>query len=189
MKQFLLPLLLSILLFLPLVAADKGVGIFVTTESAIVNEGQVNCVNYSVYNPFSNDTSIYMTASDALTPFVKDTQPILVPANTLHDKAIPVSLCFNIPKVYKEDCMAGIVCQKTCGEPQVTYVGSAVAVMAKTPNEIASTAGSSTQASASAPLTLKVACVPKAMNWMPVIAIVIVIAILAGLVAMRKRKA
>jgi hypothetical protein len=188
MKQFLLPLLFSILLFLPLAAAEKGVGIMWMTQSEVVKESQINCINYSVYNPFSEDTNIYLTASGALQPFVIDSQSVLVLANTTHDKAIPISLCFNVPKVYKEDCMMGIACQRSCSEPEVTYVGEVIAAMAKTENAMTGGAGSATQAAASAPLTLNVSCEPIARSWTPIVAIIIVIAILLGLIVARRKK-
>jgi hypothetical protein len=188
MKQFLLPLLFSILLFLPLAAAEKGVGIMWMTQSEVVKEGQTDCVNYSVYNPFNEDTSIYLSASGALQPFVIESQPVLVPANTTHDKAIPISLCFNVPKVYKEDCVAGIACSRSCSEPEVAYVGEVIAAMAKTENAMTGGAGSATQAAASAPLTLKVACEPVARTWTPIIAIIIAIAVIFGLIAARRKK-
>ncbi|MEM2873976.1 MAG: hypothetical protein QW063_00750 [Candidatus Nanoarchaeia archaeon] len=189
MKTFSPLILFSLLLFLPLTAfAEKGVGIMWTTQNEIVKEGQLNCINYSVYNPFDEDTNIYLSASGTLESFVVDSQPVPVPAGTTHDKAIPISLCFNIPKVYKEDCVAGIVCSRSCEEPQVVYAGEVLA-MEKTILPIGGPpAGSTTKAMASVPLTLSVACEPIAKNWAPVIAITIIIVILLCLVMARKPK-
>lgn len=186
--RFLLPLFLSFLLVLPIVAAEKGVGIMWATQSEIVKEGQSNCISYSVYNPFSESASIYLSATGELTQFVVDTQPITVPAGTTHDKAIPVSLCFNIPTVYEKSCTAGIVCGRDCTEPQVSYAGEVVAAEQTAGETGAGTAGSATRAVASAPLTLKVACEPQAKNWTPVFVIAIVLVLLLGLVALRMRK-
>ncbi len=187
-SKFLIPLFFFLLL-LPLAAAEKGVGIMWATQSEPVNEGQTNCVAYSVYNPFSEDATIYLTASGALESLVIDSQSVTVPAGTMHDKAIPVSICFKIPKVYKEDCTAGIMCQRTCSEQQVTYIGDVLAAEKSQTDTSAEAAGSATRAVAAAPLTLKVTCEPKAKSWMPVIIAVVVIVILLGLFALRKRKA
>ncbi len=186
--KFLIPLLFSLLLLAPIAYAEKGVGIMWSTQSEIVKEGQSNCVEYKVYNPFSEDATIYMTATGDLEALVTDSTPVLVPAGTTHDKGIPVSLCFEIPKVYTQDCAAGIVCEQSCTGQTVTYVGEVIAAEKSQTETGAEAAGSSTKAVASAPLTLKVGCEPKAKNWLPIIAIVIVLIVAFGLFGMKKKR-
>jgi len=186
--KFLIPLLFSFLLLLPLAAAEKGVGIMWATQSEMVKEGQINCVEYKVYNPFDENTNIFLTASGNLAPLVKDSDAVLVPAGTTHDKAIPISLCFDIPKVYSKDCTAGVICEQTCSEAEVSYTGEILAAEKSTAGTGAEAAGSATRAVASAPLTLKVACEKSGKNWMPVIAVIIVLALIAAFIALRKKK-
>ncbi len=163
------------MLFVPLAAAEKGVGIMWSTQSEVVKEGQLNCVNYTVYNPFDEDANIYMTASSELESLVEDTTPILVPAGTTHDMGIPVSLCFDIPK-------------QTCAT-EVTYTGDVLAVEKSTSESGADAAGSATRAMASAPLTLKVTCPPSEINWtLMLIVAAVAIVLVAAFVLMRKKK-
>jgi hypothetical protein len=186
--KFLIPLLFSLLLFVPIAYAEKGVGIMWSTQSEMVKEGQSNCVNYQVYNPFSEDATIYMTATGDLQALVVDSQPVLVPAGTTHDKGIPVSLCFNIPKVYTQSCTAGIVCEQSCTGQEVNYTGEVIAAEKSQVTTGAEAAGSSTKAVASAPLVLKVTCEPKQKNWMPILVIAIVLILAFAFLKTKKRK-
>lgn len=184
--KFLLPLFL--LLLIPLVAAEKGVGIMWATQSESVKESQTDCINYSVYNPFSEDANIYLTATGELAPLATDSQAQLVPAGTTHDKALPDSICFKIPKVYSEDCIAGMFCEQKCGEAEKTYTGEVIAAEKTETTATTGGAGSSTKATASVPLTLKVACEPKTRNFTPAIVIGLVLLVLIVLAALRRKK-
>jgi len=83
-------------------------------------------------------------------------------------------MCFNIPKVYKEDCLLlGMLCEKKCEEPKKTYDGEVMASY-----ESVSTGGgvgSSTGTSFAVPLKIEVTCEPYDRDFTPAYVLTVLI--------------
>lgn len=142
------PLLIVLLVaILPTAGAVKGVGIRYTGEHTTFVAGQVNCLTYRVYNPWDEDVAIELTAGGDLSPFIHGTEEVLVQAHTKSSSAIPLDICFAIPRASSEEC------------PQIKYEGEVIAREAHK-DRIFST-GSSTSVVASAPLSVSLNCETK----------------------------
>jgi hypothetical protein len=175
--------------FLP--ASADAVGILWTTEQEIVSELSPYCIEYGVYNPSSEDATVQLTVSDSLKPVVQGavSHTKLVAAGTTHDDAVKLQLCFQVPKVYAADCLAGdFLCEQTCTQDEVSYKGEIMAIEVKEGGGAGM--GSATTVGASVPLTLKVKCNPYHRDWTPVYAgvIVVVVAAIAGRLYLKKKK-
>jgi hypothetical protein len=172
------------------VSAD-AVGILWVTEKEMVNEMSPHCIEYGVYNPSSNDAKVKLTVSDSLKPVVQGEHSIVetILAGTRHENAVKLKLCFQVPKVYEADCLAGdFLCEQDCSQEEVSYTGG---VMAVEVNEAGTSGtGSKTTVGASVPLTLRVRCQPYQRDWSPVYLGVAVIAgvAIAGRVYTKKKK-
>jgi len=158
-----------ILLVAPFVSA--GIGIKADRESLLVEEGSRVCLSdYAVYNPWDDDSYVNVEVSGELENLLKveEREPIFVPAYTMHNKAIPVEFCFEIPKIYDEDCLIGdlMFCEQACEVEQKVYSGEVV-VSSVPSSEIGGAGGSVTTMSVSAPLNLRVKCDAHLRSYTP----------------------
>ena len=111
----------------------------------------------------------------------------LVPAYTSSDKSIPVEFCFEVPKkIYEKDCWLGgfFVCKQECKEEQRVYEGD-VEVRSVPPP---SGGGSSAIMAVSAPLRVKVKCVPHDRDYAMLYVILAVMALVAVTLILKHKK-
>jgi len=171
-------------------SARKGVGIVWSTESEVVDELSTTCITYGLYNPWDEDVYAVLDVSDELKVAVteKEAEPKLISAGTSHQNAVPVELCFVTAKAYEEDCLVdGIICEQQCKQAEVDYEGKVEANERPT-GTAGGTAGSVTSLGVSVPLRLKVRCVPHPRDWTVVYAAIIIVAVIAIALLMRRRR-
>ena len=155
------------------VSAEKGIGIIWDTESELVEEGQVYCIEYGLYNPFNEDVKVSLSPSQELSEVLEETniESKNIQAGTFHNDAVPVNTCFQVKNIYKENCIIkGFMCEKKCDSSNLVYNGKVIA------NEetISSNqeTGSSTNLGISVPLKLTVSCSPKERDYIPIFIII-----------------
>ena len=159
-------LLIMSLLSLTLVSARKGVGLVWSTETEVVHEGGVHCVEYGVYNPWDEDVRAVLGVSDNLRDVIvrEESEVKLVGAGTLHDVAVPFEFCFRVGKVYDADCLfGGLVCRQDCLGEEVVFDGK-VMVLEESGSSGGGT-GSATSLGVGVPLKLRVKCVAHGRDW------------------------
>lgn len=187
---------LGIVLILIVVAvsafAAAGVGIKWERESALAEGGEKACLTYGVYNPWPEETYVKIGVSDELLEVleVQDINATLVPAHTSSGEAIPIEFCFEVPeKIYTKNCWLGgfFVCEQQCKEEMKIYDGDVEIKSVPSP----SGGGSSATMAVSAPLKVKVKCVPYGRDYtlLYVIFAVIALVIIALIMKYRKPKA
>jgi len=181
------------MLIVPMVSA--GVGISWDRESSLVPENTKTCLTYKVYNPWEEDSYVQIKVSDALTDIIKsaESETKFVPKQTSSSEAMPVTFCFKTPKVYARDCLIGdsLICKQTCEEPMKLYQGEVEVIeLSEEEAKIGGTAGgSATQMSVSAPLRVRVQCIPHDRNYSAVYVLIALIAgILLALNIMKQKK-
>lgn len=162
------------------VSADVGIGLKWFTEAEVVNEGEQKCVTYGIYNPFDTDVTGFLTATRELEGFYQAEEPKLIPAHTSSNEAISAQMCFNVPKVYKEEFYFGYLPQRQCSEDEIMLKGE---VMAAYMLSGRAGTGSVTGVSFAAPMMLRVRCTPLERNWMPVF-ILIVLVMVVGIIVL-----
>jgi hypothetical protein len=149
-----------------------GMGVKWYTESELVKENTIKCIGYGLYNPFDVPVMGYVEPTNTLVNISSIVEPILVLENTSSTNAIPVEICFNIPKVYKQDCILGMFCERTCPETssvdepyknEVRFEGDVVGKYLQLDQATGAT-GSKTGSSVAVPLELVVICQPKERN-------------------------
>jgi hypothetical protein len=158
--------LFGILIFSSFVSA--GIGIKWSEESALVKEGGKACLTYSVYNPWDEETYATIGLSGELSQIMtmQESEAKVIPAQTSSSQAIPVSFCFQVPRIYKQDCMVGsFICKQECKEERQVYSGEVLVSTLPNPNQITGTGGSSTQMSVSAPIRVRVECTPHSRDY------------------------
>lgn len=175
---FLIFVLIGILA--PFVSA--GVGISWDKESTLVPENTKTCLTYKVYNPWPKDSYVQITLSDELKQIITsyESEPKFVPKETSSREALPVDFCFKTPSVYTKDCLIGdvLICKQECTEEMKVYSGE-VQVMELSETEFKAgggSGGSRTQMSVSAPLKVRVQCVPHSRDYSVVYLLVALIA-------------
>jgi hypothetical protein len=173
------------------VLAAKGVGIVWSTQTEAVGENARHCISYGVYNPWDEDVTAMLSVSSALKPVVvsEESIPTFLPAETMHDDAKEVNLCFYVPKVYTDDCLIGnfLFCEQTCSEPEVRYDGEVIVMEAPSIGDTGAM-GSSTSMGVSAPLTLRVVCNKYPRDYTPLVIGVVVVVAAGGYYYFRKKK-
>lgn len=154
---------LIIILTLILVSSNfvySQAGLVWKTESEFIKEGETNCIEYGLYNPWPEDSNAALYVSGDLVDLADryKTEIRLIKANTLHENAIYDKLCFTAPKnVYKEDCILPTVgCQQTCNLGNVIYEGQISAISDN--KKVGESGGSNVLTAASAPLSFVVKC-------------------------------
>jgi len=181
---------LLLILLVPSGFALKGVGIKWTSESAYVDDKSSVCLDYGIYNPWDEDINAQLGVSKELQEVirVKETETVFVKANTPNTNSVPVKLCFDIPKVYKDDCLiAGIMCEQTCSLGEVNYKGEVIATGSGT--EVSAGSGSTATVSASVPLEIRIKCNQQGRSYVELyVGILVLILIIVGIVFFTKRK-
>jgi len=161
-------LVLILMIIAPIVSA--GPGIKWSQESSLVPEKTKTCLEYNVYNPWDQDSYVQIKLSEELDDIVKsaESETKFVPAQTSSLNALPIEFCFKTPKVYERDCLIGnFICKQTCEEPMKLYEGE-VEVIELSEEEAkigGGSGGSATQMSVSAPLRVRVQCIPSDRNY------------------------
>lgn len=164
-------------------AATVGMGVRWYKESAIVEEGKQNCIEYGLYNPTPWEVPVYgyLEATGDLEKIYVKNDPMLVPVNTSSDHAINKQICFNIPKVYGESCILGAFCERTCPEHTATYEkevrlkGEVIGMYTYNSAEFGGGTGSTTGTSVAVPLELAISCQPEERNQVAFYATIVVI--------------
>lgn len=177
MKKILIAVLLVTILLLPAVSARKGVGIMWSTQAELVDEGDSHCVQYGVYNPWDEDVNAKLEPSDDFSEILEKTESeaTFIAAQTMHENAISLELCFSVPKVYEEECVLGNwLCEQKCEEPEKAYEGDIIVAEEKDD----SSGVSATALGVSVPLRLIVKCNAHPVDWVPVYILIIIIIIL-----------
>ncbi|MBD3262798.1 hypothetical protein GF374_00270 [Candidatus Woesearchaeota archaeon] len=173
------------------VSARKGVGIVWGTETVIVSENSVHCVEYGLYNPWDEDVLASLTVDGDLKQVVEneESETKLIKANTLHDDAIPVELCFKIKEVYEKDCAVGefLLCEQDCDCEQVSYSGE-ISVIEEGNKITGGFAGSKTALGVTVPLKLKVKCEEYKDYASAYVIVIAIVLMLIGLTLYKRRK-
>ena len=177
------------LLAVSMAAQAAAVGIVWTTETEMVNELAPHCIEYGVYNPSADDAMVQLSVSDSLKPVTQGaySHTQLVAGSTKHDNAVMVQLCFQVPRVYEADCLAGdFLCEQSCTQDEVVYEGEVMALELKEAQ--GGGIGSQTTVGASVPLKLRVKCNPYGRDWSPVYLGVAAVAVVGIAGYMKKGK-
>lgn len=183
-----------LMLVLPMVSA--GVGISWAKESALVPEKTKTCLTYKVYNPWPKDVYAQIKLSDELQGIVKSSSSDVqfIPNQTSSKEAIPVTFCFKTPNVYARDCLIGdsLICKQECKEDLKMFEGEVEVVeLSEDQAKIGGAGGSKTTMSVSAPLRVRVQCIPHGRNYSVVYGLVALIAgilLLINVLRSRKKK-
>jgi general stress protein CsbA len=164
-----------------------GIGLKWYVESGIVEEETISCQEYGIYNPFDVNVTGHLIAFGGLEKMYIAEEPVVVPAGTSSTNAIPAKICFKIPDVYKEDCIAGFLCEQKCPEEEVVYKGQVAATYRVEVRPGAT--GSAVGASMAAPLTLTVRCKSYPIDYTPLYYLIgfIAVAVIAGIGGMKYR--
>lgn len=166
-----------ILMLIPLSFA--GVGIKWERESIMLEEGGKACVSYGVYNPWPQESYVFIELSEELKGVLvsQETETKLIPANTPSSSAIPIEFCFEVPQVYEKDCFLGTLCKQDCSGEQKTFQGEVLVRSASGPEAENSGSGSATQMVVSAPLRIRVSCDPFNRDFTLVYSLIIIISL------------
>jgi len=188
--NFLLLFVLLIAILLPLCSA--GVGISWNKESSLVPENTKTCLTYKVYNPWPDDSYAQVKLSEELMQIIsyQESETEFIPHDTSSANAIPVEFCFKTPKIYKENCWLfnELVCKKECKEEMKIYEGEVEIIEADAPEVVEGSGGSATKMSVSAPLRVKVQCVPHARDYSVIyIAVILIAGILLTINLIRRK--
>ena len=191
MKKGVIGLFMIILLVFPLVSA--GVGISWTKESSLVPENTKTCLTYKVYNPWPDDSYAKIRLSEELMEIIEfsEAESKFIPAETSSLEAIPIEFCFKTPRVYARDCLLfdTFLCKQECLEEMKVYEGEVEVFEVPNPVEAGGAGGSATAMSVSAPLRVRVQCLPHSTDYNLIYILVAVIAaILLAVSYLKKRK-
>lgn len=190
--QRILVLTFVFMLVSPLISA--GVGIKWDKESALVPEKTKTCLTYNIYNPWDDDVYAKIAVSEEFDEILtrQESEIELIPAQTSSMEAMPVEFCFKTPNVYERDCWIGnsLICKQDCNEEMKLYAGEVlVTEVSEAEFSGKGTGGSATQMSVSAPLKVRVQCVPHSRNYSLIYATVALIAaILLAINLLKKKK-
>ena len=165
---------------MPFAIAMKGAGIKWGVASLYMEEGQRECIDYGIYNPWDEDVSIALKIGGEGVQFADKTElePKLVRAGTSSQDAIFQPLCFSAKRV--SGCSVGEI---------RNFKGEVIAVPII--SQEASGSGSTTATSASAPLEIAVKCtgaVSLSSTTIIFIGVLIIIIILVIILIIKLRK-
>jgi len=183
--------ILLIAIILPNVSA--GVGLKWNQESALVPQNSKACLTYYVYNPWNKDSYVRMVLSKNLEQIVTSSfsETKLVKANTSSNDSIPIKFCFKAPQVYPKDCLIGnsLICKQTCNGTMKVYSGDVEEKQVSSEKfKSGGSGGSMTQMSLSAPLRIRVQCVPHGRNYSLVYALIAIIAAILLVIDLRRKR-
>lgn len=159
---------------------SAGVGISWSQESVLVPENEKTCLTYKIYNPWEGDVTAEIKVSDSLRPIIEGmrSETRVIPAQTSSDEAIPVTFCFKTPVVYEKDCAFGsMFCKQECGMEMKTYEGEVEVLEVVSDDVIVGSSGSASEMSISAPLRVRVQCIPHGVSYRPLYALIAVVAV------------
>jgi len=191
-SKILLFIFVGFMLVSPVVSA--GVGLSWTEQSSLVPENTKTCLTYKVYNPWPTDSYVEIGLSEEIMEIVSSwsTEITFIPKETSSNQAIPIEFCFKTPRIYERDCWIGnnLICKQECNEETKVYNGE-VEVMEASSSDLteAGAGGSATAMAVSAPLAIKVQCIPHSRNLTLIYVLIAVIAgILLAIKLFRKKK-
>lgn len=166
---------------------SAGIGISVTANSILVEEGKQGVYTVGAYNPFNEPTYVTVLPSDELSGVLikQSAQQKLVPAGTSSENAIPLSFEFKVPQVYeRETKLLGLAKKVDCtSQDKVSYEGEVVLQSVPGSDDSTGFGGSATVMAVSTPLTVRVAC-KDTHGWDYTLAYVVVAVFSAGVVGM-----
>lgn len=165
-------------LVFPIVSA--GIGISWDKESVLIPEAQETCLTYKIYNPWDYDTYAEIGLSESLKDILTSvsSEVKFIPKGTSSSEAMPVTFCFKTSSIYKKDCLIGnSFCGQTCEESMKVYSGEVDVMEINDQMDEINGGGSATQMSVSAPLNVKVQCVPYKRSFA---SLYMIIALIAG---------
>ncbi len=171
--------------------ARKGVGIAWSTETEMVTEGSTKCIRYGIYNPWDEDINVTLSVSSELKSVItkEESETKLIKSGTSHNNAVPVEFCFEIAKVYEENCLIdSVLCEQNCEEPEVSYEGKIMVMEKQEGGNVTGTTGSATSLGVSVPLKLRVKCNQHPRDWTLVYVVVIVISIMLIALILHRKK-
>ena len=102
-----------------------------------------------------------------------------------------MNFCFKTPQVYEKDCLLfnSLICKQDCLEEIKTYSGEVEVLEVGSLEEAGGAGGSATAMSVSAPLRVRVQCVPHSRNYSIVyIAVILIAGVLLAINLYRKKK-
>lgn len=183
---------LAILLVSVLPFFSAGVGLRWEQETALIPENSNVCLTYGVYNPWPKDSYVRVQLSESLSEIVVSDEGKVdsIPKYTFSNSSIPVKFCFKTSSVYEKDCLlfGSLMCSKSCEEDMKIYEGQ-VEVVEVSESALANggSGGSTTTMTVSAPLKVKVQCIPHSRDYSPVYILVGVIALVILGIRIRKK--
>ena len=167
-----------------LASSVSAVGLVYGQQYLSADEGGSVCITYKVFNSLSEDASVEVSVAGELEEVISSIEPEtqLVPGNTLPGSAIPIEVCFRVPdNIYAGD--------RDCTGPLKDYSGHAL--FSQVPLSTGGS-GSATSVAVSAPLILRVECVPDTTNYnfiYPIISVILAVLIIIALVVRFRSKA
>ncbi len=171
---------------------SAGVGILWDQQSSLVPEKTRTCLTYKVYNPWPEDSYVQIQLSEELQGIIEsiEAETKYVPAQTSSSEAIPVEFCFKTPRVYTRDCSLfdKFICKQECTEERKEFNGDVEIIEVSGKTKVGGTVGSATQMSVSAPLTIRVKCIPYPRNYSLIYIIVSLIALILLITNIIKEK-
>jgi hypothetical protein len=184
------------ILFLIIPMVSAGIGISWDRENSLIHENEKTCLTYKIYNPFDGDVYVEISLSEELEEIItyQESETKLIPSQTSSANAIPVTFCFKTPKVYEKDCLIGdsLICKQECTEDMKIFSGEVEISEVGGPEiESGGSGGSKTAMSVSAPLRIKVRCVPHSRDYSLVyltVAIIAAILLAINLFRLKKKK-
>ncbi|MDP3966382.1 MAG: hypothetical protein Q8Q04_02535 [archaeon] len=182
MKKVVISLFVMFLLALSLLSfTSAGVGISWDQETALVPENSDVCLTYGVYNPWPEDSYVKIQLSDSLQEIIAYSEGEIesIPKYTFSNSSIPVKFCFRTPSVYQKDCLLfnSLLCSQSCEEEMKVYSGQ-VEVVEVSESQLGNGGGSATTMTVSAPLKVKVNCLPHTTDYSLVYAVIGILALL-----------
>ncbi|MCR4327786.1 MAG: hypothetical protein NUV46_04370 [Nanoarchaeota archaeon] len=161
--------LVSILLLAVLPLSSAGVGLRWEQETALIPENSNVCLTYGVYNPWPKDSYVKVQLSESLQEIMVsgDTKVDSIPKYTSSDSAIPVKFCFKTSSVYKKDCLVGgLLCSQLCEGELKVYEGQVEVIeVSESELQTGGSGGSTTTMTVSAPLRVRVQCIPHPRDY------------------------
>ena len=147
-----------------------------------INEGEISCVTYDVFNSVDVDVEVGVSVHYGLAELSADIpDSILVPGNTAPgDGSVPVQICFTAPDDIFDD--------KCSPESSRKYEGYVLII--EKPGQGTGGSGSATSLGVSSPLTVDVICVAEektSYSNFYLLSVIIVIIIIIILLVVKRR--
>jgi len=179
-----------LIISLLLMSTVSAVGIKWFTEQEYVSENSEKCITYGSYNPSGKDIKVKIEVEGKVTEIIdsESSEDKIIKANTRSKNAEMINFCFDVPKIYKEDCLFfKFICKQDCEEEQTVYDGEVIMTEKPMDGSSSSMAGSGTTIAASAPLSLIVKCEEYDRNWTLVYVILILIVLVTMIILIYRK--